>query len=112
MRGDQLLSKGHATILVLGVLQDGPRHGYDIAREVERRSSDKLSFSYGTLYPVLHALEHDGLIDSQWERPAGERERKVYSLNEKGIAELERKRAEWRAYASAIEQVLGPEGAA
>lgn len=111
MGRDGLLSKGHAGILVLGVLQDAPRHGYDIAREVERRSDRRLSFSYGTLYPVLHSLEQDGLIDSQWERPAGERERKVYSINEKGLAELERKRAEWRAYANAIDQVLGPEGA-
>src|SRR4051812_19451122 len=110
MRGDQLFSKGLATILVLGVLQDAPRHGYDIAREVERRSSDRLTFSYGTLYPVLHALEQDGLIDSQWERPAGERERKVYSINERGLAELARRRAEWRAYSQAMDQVLGPEG--
>lgn len=105
--GSEQLSKGVGTTVVLSVLQEGPRHGYDIAREVERRSDSRISFSYGTLYPVLHSLEQEGLIDSVWERPAGERERKVYSINERGLAELQKRRSDWREYASAVERLLG-----
>ena len=53
--------------MILAVLRDGARHGYDVAREVERRSDQRIRFNDGTLYPVLHALEKEGLIVRTWE---------------------------------------------
>ncbi len=72
--------------LVLVVLKGGPRHDYDIAREVERRSDNACAFKNGTLYPILHGLEKEGLIVSAREHPEGNRPRRVYSLTPAGDA--------------------------
>jgi PadR family transcriptional regulator PadR len=106
MKEPRGLQKGNATTLVLAVLKDGSRHGYDIAREVERRSDNAINFNHGTLYPVLHGLERDGLIASEWEQPDGERRRRIYALTEGGQAELEKCLSEWDNYALAINKVL------
>src|SRR5215470_11166232 len=82
------LLKGNTPALVLAVLKDGPRHGYAIAREIERRSGNALKFKEGTLYPALHALEREGAITGQWEKVTGGRERKVYTITPAGLAEL------------------------
>ena len=101
-------NRGQAMTMILAVLRDGARHGYDIAREVERRSDRRIKFNDGTLYPVLHALEREGLIGSHWDSPAGERQRRVYVLNEKGHQELERQVHAWKLFSSAVNQVLEP----
>lgn len=115
MSDDKGLLRSNATILVLSVLRDGARHGYDIAREVDRRSRNTLTFKHGTLYPVLHTLEKDGLIESAWEQPIGERTRRVYQLTELGQEELTRCVATWETFTRAmnrvIQPVLLPEGA-
>jgi PadR family transcriptional regulator PadR len=103
---DKGLLRGNATTLVLSVLKDGARHGYDIAREVERRSENALTFKHGTLYPVLHALEKDGLIRSEWEHPEGERARRVYRLTDKGSEELDRCVQTWNTFARAMDRVI------
>jgi len=95
--------------MILAVLRAGSRHGYDIAREVERRSDRRIRFNDGTLYPVLHALEREGLIVSEWDVTPGERKRRVYSLNENGVRELDRQIAAWRDFSWAVNQVLEPE---
>lgn len=98
--------KGHTPTLILAVLADGPRHGYAIAREIERRSAEALSLGEGSLYPALRALEAEGLVTSQWEvQPSGPA-RKVYALTESGHAELARRTRTWREFADAVEGVL------
>lgn len=106
MAEDKGLSRGNSATLVLSVLRDGARHGYDIAREVERRSESEITFKHGTLYPVLHALEKEGLIQSAWEHPAGERARRVYSLTELGAQELARCVEDWQAFSRAMDRVI------
>jgi len=106
---DLELRRGSATttILMLVVLSDGPRHGYDIAREVERRSGDALSFKYGTLYSVLHALEADGLITSIWEHPQEERRaRRVYSLTPEGAIARDKALQQWAEFSKAVNTVI------
>jgi DNA-binding PadR family transcriptional regulator len=56
------LKKGSAVTLVLAVLEDGPRHGYDLAKEIDRRSAGRLIFHVATLYTTLYRMEHDGLL--------------------------------------------------
>ena len=56
--------------LLLAILQQGPRHGYAIASELRARSDGALEVPEGTLYPVLHKLEKQGLVRSHWERSA------------------------------------------
>ena len=73
METERELLKGNTPTLVLAVLKDAPLHGYGIAREIERRSSNALRFKEGTLYPALHALEREGLIVGAWSREGGGR---------------------------------------
>jgi len=108
MASEKSLNRGHAMTMILAVLRDGARHGYDVAREVERRSGNRISFNDGTLYPTLHALEKEGLIVSIWEQPVGERRRRIYALNEQGLHELNRQMTAWRDFSSAVNQVLEP----
>jgi PadR family transcriptional regulator, regulatory protein PadR len=101
------LLRGNTQTLVLAVLRDGALHGYAIVREINRRSGDGLRCKQGTLYPVLYTLERDGLIRGAWEHAEGERPRKVYSLTDAGVAELERRVNAWRRFNVAMEGVLG-----
>jgi PadR family transcriptional regulator PadR len=110
--GGELL-RGNTPTLILAVVTDGPRHGYAIAREIERRSSDALSLGEGSLYPALRTLEADGLVSSQWEPQESGPARRVYSLTDAGRAELARRTRSWRDFVQAIDGVLGghPDGA-
>jgi PadR family transcriptional regulator PadR len=114
MDEERELLKGNTPTLVLAVLRDGPMHGYAIAREIEKRSSEALRCREGTLYPALHSLEQDGFIRGEWQRETGRRERKVYTLTPAGLAELERRTRTWERFAAAVQRVVngGPDGAA
>ena len=70
------LKKGTADLLVLAQLEDGPRHGYDIATRIERRSEGAVTFNVASLYPVLYRLEAQGLIAGRWVERPGERRRR------------------------------------
>jgi PadR family transcriptional regulator PadR len=106
MADERELLRGNTPTMVLAVLRDAPRHGYAIAREVNRRTGNALRFKQGTLYPVLHALERDGLIVGEWEHPEGERPRKVYTITPAGRTELERRLKVWNQFASAMSRVV------
>lgn len=93
--------------LVLAVLEEAPLHGYGIAREIEKRSSDALSFGEGALYPALKALERDEFIVGKWDSfSAGGPARKVYEITQKGHTELARIRVNWLEYSRSIDSVL------
>ncbi len=94
--------------LVLAVVEVAPLHGYGIAREIEKRSADALSFGEGTLYPVLKTLEKSGLIEGKWDT-AVERgpARKVYEITHEGKMELGRIRDAWSEYSRSVDLVLG-----
>jgi PadR family transcriptional regulator PadR len=104
MRRD--LSNGDLPALILAVLDNGPRHGYAIAREVERLSDQALRMKEGTLYPALRVLEQDGLIVGRWEPQEKGADRKVYSLTEKGAHEMRKRTQELHDYATLIHTVL------
>ncbi|MES2460627.1 MAG: helix-turn-helix transcriptional regulator [Armatimonadota bacterium] len=107
MRPERELLKGSTPTLILAVLENEPRHGYAIAREIERRSESTLSLGEGSLYPQLHALEKAGLIAGAWEMPpGGGPSRKVYTLTATGHSELVHRTRSWRDFVSAIEGVL------
>lgn len=107
------LTKGNAAVLILSCLARVPMHGYRIVKELEAISEGYFSMREGTLYPHLHQLERDGMIEGYWETGAGERQRKLYRIAESGKAELARKQAEWRKFQINLNRVLGqvPEGA-
>lgn len=101
------VTKGDIGSLVLAVLAEGKCHGYAIAREVERRSSEALLMREGSLYPALRVLEAQELIKGSWEQGQGGPSRKVYAITAKGQAGLVKKKQEWSLYAGAIGAFLG-----
>ena len=83
----QNLAKHVNELLVLGALRKGPMHGYQIALEVEALSSGVFELQHGTLYPILHRLEREGLIAGEWDRASGRR-RRQYALTRAGRRHL------------------------
>jgi len=99
-------TRGQLDLLVLSVLANGPLHGYGIVSELRRRSGADLEMAEGTLYPALHRLEIDGLLDSSWSEDAPRR-RRVYRLTKRGNQALEGQRQEWDRFAAAVQRVIG-----
>jgi PadR family transcriptional regulator PadR len=97
--------KGHLDSLLLGVLADGPLHGYAIIDRLKHRSSGRFDLPEGTVYPALHRLEEAGLLESRWAN-AGARRRRVYRLTRRGRRSLGERRREWEQFARAVEAVL------
>lgn len=96
------LKRGSMATIVLTVLRDGPLHGYQLAREIERRSDGYFDCKEGTLYPTLHKLEREGLLRGEW-RPAGElRRRKYYEITPAGERRLAESVEEWRSFATRL----------
>ncbi|HTF87596.1 MAG TPA: helix-turn-helix transcriptional regulator [Planctomycetota bacterium] len=92
--------------LILAVLGRGPAHGYAILTSLRDTSDGVFDLPEGTLYPILHRLEGQGLLRAKWQSVGG-RERKVYSLTKAAHAAVEAECADWRRYAQAVNQVLG-----
>ena len=97
--------KGHLDALVLAVLADEPLHGYAVIEALRSRSEGAFELAEGTLYPVLHRLEADGLLASSWSEAAGRR-RRVYRLTRNGRRALARRREEWSSFVRAVDSVL------
>ena len=95
-------------LLVLSTLRAGPRHGYQIAVDVEEESNGLFRFRHGTLYPILHRLEEDGLIRGSWSREGGRR-KKVYALTGAGTRHLHGETGRMQEIVSRLMQLLrGP----
>lgn len=105
MRYSKELLKGSTSILVMSVLENKDMYGYRIIRELEIRSENAFEMSEGTLYPILHALEKEGCLESYWETCDG-RERKYYHLTNKGAKQLIEKKSEWKSFSASVDRVL------
>jgi len=101
------LKKGSVEMLILALIEERARHGYEIAKMIEARSDGRLSFRVSSLYPILYRLEDQSLIAGRWVEKPGERRRCFYRLTAAGRTVLTEKRETWTAFAAAIEQVLG-----
>jgi PadR family transcriptional regulator, regulatory protein PadR len=97
--------KGHLDALLLAVVADGPVHGYAAVERLRDRSGGRFDLPEGTVYPALHRLEADGLLQSRW-TVVGGRRRRQYELTKRGRAELGERSDEWRRFAAAVEHVL------
>lgn len=107
----QSLGRRINELLILRELERVPMHGYQIALEVEERSGGYFPFSHGTLYPILHRLEKEGLIAGQWTDPEEGRPRKEYAVTEAGRTYLSDLVAGWDELRSRLEAFLNPEEA-
>ena len=99
------LVRGSLDLMVLSVLAGGKKYGYLIQKEVREASSARVDLAAGTLYPLLHKLEDDGLVKSSWDSGSG-RERKWYELTASGKRRLAAQAQEWADYAACIRQLL------
>lgn len=98
--------KGTLPTLILEALVHGPSHGYRIAKRIKERSEGVLDFKEGTLYPALHKLENDGLVESK-EGAENGRSRRYYSITDAGRRTLATDRSEWRELSRAVTMILG-----
>ncbi|MCE5252850.1 MAG: PadR family transcriptional regulator [Actinomycetia bacterium] len=97
-----------ATPIILAILRQADSYGYAIIQKVREVSDNRLTWTDGMLYPVLHRLEDAGLVVSYWDVAATGRRRKYYGLTEAGTAELERLREQWSVIHRALERLAGP----
>jgi PadR family transcriptional regulator PadR len=101
------LLRGNTRTLVLSILKDGPAHGYGILFELEHRSEKLLEFKQATLYPLLHDMEEEGLICSEWEVSGGERPRRVYTITESGRTELAKRLETFHEFSMTMYRIVG-----
>ena len=100
---------GSTRLLILNLLQEKPQYGYELIKTLKTRSNDVFDMKEGTLYPILHKLENDELIQASNQEVSG-RIRKVYSITPKGLKFLEKDKQEWRTFSLAVNQVLATGG--
>jgi transcriptional regulator len=99
--------KGSAELLILAVLEDEPLHGYDIAREIARRSDGLLTFHVASLYPLLYKLEDRRWIQGRWVEKPGQRRKRCYRLTAQGQAVLKSQRGRWSSFVMALTKAAG-----
>ena len=107
----QSLQKGSAEMLVLALVEEQQRHGYEIAQLIEQRSNGEIRFRVPSLYPLLYRLEERGWLQGRWVEKPGERRRRFYSLTAEGRRVLVRQRETWKGFVRAMRLVTGVEHA-
>lgn len=106
MQLDKNMTAVGTTLLILKLLGEADMYGYQIISELQRRSNHVFDFKEGTLYPVLHGLERDGLVESYSVTAENGRARKYYRLTKDGARRLEKKKEEWAAFSVAMGGIL------
>ena len=99
------LKKGSTEMLIMALVEDRPRHGYEIAKLIGERSDGVLQFHVASLYPLLYRLERRGLIKGQWVEKAGQRRRRHYKLTAEGRRVLAAQRNTWQEFFAALDRV-------
>lgn len=100
------LIKGSTKNLILAVLTDEDMYGYQIVKAIREQSEDALEFGEGSVYPALHALEHDAYVRGYWIEHADARDRKYYSLTKKGRRALKDAMQEWKEFSHAVNKIF------
>jgi len=104
--GEKKILPGNTPMMVLSLLIEREKYGWEIIKELAEKSSNQFNFQKGALYPILYGLENEGYVVSE-SRSVGIRQiRKYYSITVRGKEHLEKKLAEWEAYTSAINNII------
>lgn len=106
MKISKELLKGSTGTMVLGLLAEEDMYGYRIIREIEDRSQSVFRMSEGSLYPILHSMEKDGLLESYRKVSEIGKERKYYRITAKGRLQLSAKLEEWTLFSDSVTHVL------
>jgi len=105
---DIRLLNGTVEMMMLEAISHGPTYGYEIVQTVLSRSNGQLELKEGSLYPALHRLERQELLEAYWSEHEGRR-RKYYRITTAGRKSLAARRKEWQVFAQGVNEVLGLE---
>jgi len=105
--GNKELVGASTAILILGALRERPSYGYEIVRQINREAGGIFTWQEGTIYPLLHKLEKQGLVRAKWEESTEGRKRKYYSLTPDGRAALEEGARQWESFHRIILRLAG-----
>jgi PadR family transcriptional regulator PadR len=105
MSSDHELRKGSAETIILALVEERDRHGYEIGKLIEQRSAGALKFHVASLYPTLYRLERRGLIQGRWVEKPNARRRRFYRLTPEGRKVLDAQRKSWRDFFAALNRV-------
>ena len=105
MSHDRELRKGSAEVLILSLLDERDRHGYELAKLIDSRSNGTLKFHVASLYPTLYRLERRGLIQGRWVERTGQRRKRFYRVTAKGQETLAAQRRSWTTFLAALNRV-------
>ena len=107
MKIEKSLLSGSTPMLILSLLKDSDKYGYEMVETLAKRSDDTFALKEGTLYPLLHALEKEKFVESYSKTAPNGRERKYYRLTRSGREQLEYKEKEWQLFSAKVNAVLG-----
>ncbi len=102
------LTKSTIDSLLLHLIDQQPMYGYQIIKELERRSQGYFKFKEGTLYPALHRLERARLSTGKWQVLPNGRQRRYYHITDKGRAALAEKQSQWQEFLAALHLITQP----
>lgn len=109
MKIDKGLIGGSTILLLLSLLEDTDRYGYEIIKEIDIRSDKTFQFKEGTIYPVLHKLENNGYVKSYMAKGDTGKERKYYQITSRGKKQLAEEKKKWEMFSNSVNKVLGGE---
>ncbi len=98
--------KGHLDLLLLAILAEGPAHGYAVIEALRSRSGGMFDLPEGTIYPALHRLENQRLLQSTWS-DEGPRRKRIYQVTPKGRQALTVRQEEWKQFSKAVNATVG-----
>lgn len=99
------LKRGSSELLILSLLEEQQRHGYELARLVEQRSDGAIRLNAASLYPTLYRLEAEGVLEGRWVERAGTRRRRYYRITASGRRRLASQRSAWEEFLAALNRV-------
>jgi transcriptional regulator len=99
------LKRGSIELIILALLEERPRHGYEIARLIDERTGGEITFHVASLYPTLYRLEGRGVIEGRWVEKARQRRRRYYRITPAGRKLLASQRSVWEQFFLALNRV-------
>ncbi|SFS77482.1 PadR family transcriptional regulator [Paenibacillus sp. BC26] len=106
MKINKELLKGSTVILIMKLLDNKDMYGYEMIKKIEEQSDGLFTFKEGTLYPILHTLEVERLVEAYWGEEGG-RKRKYYRLTKEGQKNLIEKEREWSLFSMTVTRIIG-----
>ena len=106
---DRELKKGSTELLVLSLVEQRARYGYEIGQLIERRSKGVVQLHVASLYPLLYRLEKRGWIQGRWQEKPGERRRRCYRITPEGRKVLSAQREAWQDFVAAVRRITSPQ---